>query len=119
MADDNIDTYDAGANNAGHAADTCHDPSASVIFESHLRGDLVGFAGGGDGTERDAFLSMHWNNIGFNEIKTDVKNGAKPKDGMGLLISRWEFGEGGVFVGGPALFIASKSRCNLHEANDE
>ena len=109
MADDNIDTYDAGANNAGHAADTCHDPPASVIFESHLRGDLVRFAGEGDGTERDVFLSMHWNSNGFNEVKTDVKNGAKPGGWGGVVDIEMGVGEGGEFVGGTGLFIASKS----------
>jgi hypothetical protein len=45
----------------------------------------VRFAGGGDGRERDVFLSMHWNNIGFNEVKTDAKNGAKP-GGWGAVV---------------------------------
>jgi hypothetical protein len=93
LADDNIDAYDAGANNAGHAADACHDPSASVIFESHLRRDLVRFARNGDGTERGVFLSMHWNNIEFN-----AKNGAKPGGGSGVVGIEMEVGEGGVFV---------------------
>jgi len=100
LTDDNIDAYEAGANNAGHTADTCHDPSASVIFESHLRGDLVRFAGDGDGTERDVFLSMHWNNIGFNEVNTDAKNGVKSGRWGGVVDIKMGVGEGGVFVGG-------------------
>ena len=63
------------------------------------------FAEGGDGTERDAFLSMHWN----NEIKTDVKNGAKPGGWDGVVDIEMGVGEGGVLVGGTGLFIASKS----------
>jgi hypothetical protein len=34
---------------------------------------------------------MHWNNIEFNEVKTDAKKMVRSLgDGVGLLISRWE-----------------------------
>jgi hypothetical protein len=43
---------------------------------------------------------MHWNNIGFNEVKTDAKNGAKPGRWGGVVDIEMGVGEGGVFVGG-------------------
>src|SRR2546423_13047010 len=36
LADNYIDAYYAGPENASHAADACHHPSPGIVIESHL-----------------------------------------------------------------------------------
>src|SRR5947209_7733261 len=64
LADNNIDAYYAGSENASHAADAGHHPSPGIVIESHVGGGLMQLAEHGEGNEGDASLSMHNGDVG-------------------------------------------------------